>query len=189
MPSVIDICNGALRRLGQQPITSLDDPLEAARVAKDRYAPTRDMLLQAHSWNFAIRRAGLAAETAPAADGRRAFPLPTDCLAVLCVSAAYWSVEGRSILADASPPLAIVYGARIGDPGLYPPLFVEALSSRLAVEMAEPLTQSGSMAEAKMREHRQIMAEARTRDAQESGLMAFGDGAWAIARQGGTAWR
>lgn len=185
MASVIDICNGALRRLGQQPIASLDDPLEAARVARDRYAPMRDMLLQAHSWNFAIKRAALAAEVDPAADGRSAFPLPADCLAVHCASAAWWSVEGRRILADARPPLAIAYGARIEDVGLYPPLFIEALSSRLAAELAEPLTQSGSMAEAKLREHRLIMAEARTRDAQESGLLTFGEGAWAAARRGG----
>ena len=56
---------------------------------------------------------------------------------------------------------------------------------RLAAELAEPLTQSGSMAEAKQREHRVIMAEARTRDAQESGLLAFGEGPWAAARRGG----
>lgn len=184
MPSIIDICNGALRRLGQQPITALDDPIEAARVAKERYPIIRDALLQAHPWNFALKRAALAADLAPAADGRRAYALPADCLALHRVEAGRWAVEGRRVLADANPPLPILYGARIEDPALYPPLFVEALSSRLAADLAEPLTQSGAAAEARLREHRMILADARTRDAQESGLTAFDQGAWAAARGG-----
>lgn len=184
MASVIDICNGALRRLGQPPIASLDDPVETARAAKDRYSIIRDALLQAHPWNFAIRRAALAADIAPAPEGGSAFALPSDCLAVVSVAAARWSVEARRVLADAASPLPIAYIARIADPALYPPLFVEALSSRLAADLAEPLTQSGSLGEAKMREHRLILSEARSRDAQESGPMAAPATGWTFARMG-----
>lgn len=184
MASVIDICNGALRRLGQPPIASLDDPVETARAAKDRYPVIRDALLQAHPWNFAIRRAALAADAAPGGDGRAAFVLPADCLAVLSVGAARWAVEGRRVLADAAPPLSLAYAARVTDPALYPPLFLEALSSRLAADLAEPLTQSGTMGEAKMREHRLILSEARSRDAQESGPVFAPATGWSAARMG-----
>ena len=189
MASIIDICNGALRRLGQQPIASLDDPVEAARVARDRYPIIRDALLQAHPWNFALKRAELPADLAAAADGRPAFPLPADCLALQSAAAADWAVEGRRVLASAAAPLPVLYVARIEDATLFPPLFVEALSSRLAADLAEPLTQSTSAADAKLREHRLILSEARTRDAQESGRIAFDAGVWASARIGGAAWR
>lgn len=68
--SEVSIANQALLLLGANQITSLDDPVTPAQVAKAFYESARDELLQDHQWNFAVRRAALVLipDPAPPAD-------------------------------------------------------------------------------------------------------------------------
>jgi len=136
--SAVEICNRALNALGQSAITALTDDTTRAELCQRFYTDLRDELLQDHPWNFAIRRASLAASaTEPDFEWTYQYPLPTGCLRVLSVFTAdtsdQWEVEGGMILSDLSAPLEIRYVTNIVTENNFPPAFVTALSLRLAV--------------------------------------------------------
>ncbi len=66
--SAIDICNKALSRIGQQPLSgALDSPANlnkhAGRECNLHYKATVRRLLEQHHWNLATRRVGLVVNT------------------------------------------------------------------------------------------------------------------------------
>lgn len=81
--SEADVCNRALGRIGQtQFITSLDDASAIARVANAYYADSRDAVLEALPWTFAMRRQTLAALADVTRDGWQfCYSVPYDYLA------------------------------------------------------------------------------------------------------------
>src|SRR4051812_49288353 len=77
--SIVSICNLALIALGEDQISSLDDPYKRAILCAALYDPTRRALLRAGKWNFARKQMQLAASaTAPLFDYGNAYPLPAD---------------------------------------------------------------------------------------------------------------
>lgn len=167
----VDICANALRLLGEDPIVSLEDDSERARLCNAFYAPTRDAVLRAHAWNFALRRAALnRLAAAPLFEWQAQFQLPADpfCLRVIRTdNDEYpWKIEGRLLLTNRDS-VKILYVARILDVTLYDPLFVDALTYRLAEKMAMPITGSLEKAKAFRELYLQILAEALTYDGQE----------------------
>ena len=59
----VSISNRALTFLGAQPITSLEDDTKEARACNRMFEQSRNQVLRGHAWNFAIKRASLAANT------------------------------------------------------------------------------------------------------------------------------
>lgn len=187
MASEVQICNLALTRLGHKsdPLASLADTGKAARLCALHYEPTRDAVLRAHPWNFAVKRAELPAlEAAPVWGHARAFQLPADLLRVLELedSGAEYRVEGRTIATDAGAPLRLEYLARVTDPGLFDALFIDALAARLAAELAVPLTDNAQLAETMSALYQAKLAEARTTDAMEGTPRGLDADAWLNAR-------
>lgn len=109
----------------------------------------------------------------PSGGYANAYPRPSApayCLRALRLedSEAEWKVEGRRILTDTGAPLRLLYYLRrVPYPNEFSALFHEALAARLAAELAEPLKQSSSMAEAMRALYESKLAEARTADTQE----------------------
>lgn len=178
MATEVSICNKALAFLGASPIISLNDDNEAGRLCKAVYADQRDALLQGYPWNFAMRRASLAAEvTAPLWGFACQYILPAGpdpefCLRVYQVedeldNACPYKIEGRKILTDDGGPLNIIYIARVTDPGLYSPLFSETLSATLAVILAANLTESPGRIQAAQAWLDRASTMAEMSDAQE----------------------
>jgi len=144
MPSIIQIVNRALDRLGEDHISDLSNNVKAARVMGGLYESVRDAVLRSHPWGFAIKRVSIAADaTAPLAmadgySGRHA--KPADCLRVLEVvtAAGYnvrrYSIEEGFILSEATGEIQVRYVAQITDSSRYDSLFCEALSCQLALE-------------------------------------------------------
>ena len=88
MATEVSICSNALRRLGDDPITSLTDDSERARLCNAFYEDARDACLRSHPWNFAITRASLTQlSDSPVYGYDYQFALPTDpyCLRVLAM--------------------------------------------------------------------------------------------------------
>lgn len=166
----VSICSNALGKLGDNAITSLDDPTERARWCKRFYAKCRDAALRAHNWNFAVKRVALVQSATPPTFGfLYAYQLPPDYLMLLELSEGAdipYRIEGGQLLADV-PALSIRYIARTGDTAQMDPLFVEYLEAKLAAELAIPLTNSQSIYQAMQLEARTKLQEARTRDGQE----------------------
>lgn len=175
MASEVDIANRALQKLGAERITSLTQDSENARECNVAYEAVRDAELRAHPWNFAIKRAQLAADTtAPAFGFTNAFTLPSDCLRVLPPDPSYnlnshdWQIEGRKILTNDSAALEIRYIYRVTDTTQFDALFTEALACALAVELCEKLTQSNSKGQAMRADYTSTIRAARRQNAFEN---------------------
>lgn len=167
MPSMIDIYNLALLKLGQDAtIAAFNERSKESRLAARLCEPMRDLVLAERQWPWAMRAMPLAVASEPAMPGwRLRYSRPADCITVVAVTdedgiragrrMAHWcddefrqrfayeyetaaGVEGTSILADVEKAY-LVYVARIEDPERYPPHFVEALACKLAEESAPPI--------------------------------------------------
>lgn len=112
--------------------------------------------------------------------------MPPDFLRLVAVSpeGAIVEVEGDTLLADARG-LALAYVARIENPRLYDAALSEALSLKLAAELAYGTTGSTALAEQIRAEYRQKLGEARGHDAREGAGQTQGPGHWARAKLGG----
>ncbi len=77
--AIVDIVNIALREVGADAISTIDDTTPEGKIVNDVYTFVRDQVLRAHNWNFAVQRGGLAGFQHPTADFQfeRSFLLPT----------------------------------------------------------------------------------------------------------------
>lgn len=185
MTSTVDIANYALNIIGASNISALDENSKPARLVNQRYESVRDTVFRSHPWNCLIRRSELAQEVdTPAFGYTYQYPLPTDpyCLRVLEFSNGSLSypqdnmfsntggpvfvVEGRKLLTDEGTA-RIKYIARITDPNDYDAGLIEALSARLAVELAYAITGSTSVVQITTALYDEKMREARFVDATE----------------------
>ena len=177
MASAVSIVNRALHKLGVSRIVAFTDTTKQGKLANETYDDTRDALLRAHPWNFAIRREALAAEaTAPAWEYDASYALPeapTVCLRVLEVegedeTSGRWTIEGRKILTSLSSPINIRFIVQITDADGMDAVFREALSSRLAMEWAIPLTADKQIEDSMTAKYSELsLPEARSVDGQE----------------------
>lgn len=184
MASEVDIANRALSKLGESRITSLSDNNKAARAMNARFELLRDAELMAYPWRFAVKRVQLAAlTTAPAWGYSTIYEVPSDNIKMIQIGGAaiadsaigvmyessgyrtaeeapYEIIEGK-IHTDLSAPLDYEYIYRVTDTGQFDPLFVEALSCRLAADAAEELTQSAAKQDRAERQYMRAISEAR----------------------------
>ena len=176
MATEVSICSNALRKLGDDPITSLTEDTERARLCNAFYNTARDSLLRSHPWNFAITRASLTRlSSTPAYGFAYQYALPTDpyCLRVLEMEYQDYifkienlATEGRVLLSDESTA-KILYVGRITDTSLFDSLFVDTLTAHLSVKLAYPITNSTSLQLQMHKLYQAKLSEARSVDGQE----------------------
>lgn len=157
-PSVLDICNLALSKLGESPLLALDaNGSPASRLCYMHYHPVRREVLCANRWSFASTLMTLSSTEDEGDEPHvmRAHTLPQDCLRVLEVSSPGWTLRGRSIFCSA-PSIRVLYIADTEDTSLFEPLFVEALAVRLACRLCIPLTSSTTARQALTEEYHRI---------------------------------
>jgi hypothetical protein len=182
--SVVAIVNNALIKVGANSITSLTENSEAARAANLVYAQLRDTVLRDHPWNFAVTRAACALDSnTPAFDWSYQYFLPDGCLRVLRLQYVdqEYEVEGRLILTNASP-CNIKYIAQVTDPNLFDAMFIEALSARIAAELAVTLAESSTLAKMMSEVYREKIMDARSIDGMESGNRQLEGSTWLDSR-------
>ena len=173
MASQVSIINAALFHLGGDRISAPTDKAEGARVMTDRWDLARDATLRAHPWNFAMRRALVAAEaTTPAFGFAYQYKLPTDpyCLRALMINEdprEKFMVEGRRLLCDLGGPLKLRFISRVTLPDEFDPIFAEALALRLAAATAYKLTGSKGLGPKLLEAFGLFIREARSVDGQE----------------------
>jgi hypothetical protein len=151
LADVVGIWNRALQMLGAKAIASTTENSVNARACQTCYDAIRQSELRGHYWNFARKRAILAASaTPPLFDRDNAYILPADFLMLVMpdfdqnFNDRQWQIEGNTICCDDKPPLQIIYIADITDPTLMDSLFREMLSAKMGEQMSEQLTQSNS---------------------------------------------
>jgi hypothetical protein len=98
-------------------------------------------VLRAYRWRFALKREVLAeADAVPAFGYGWSFTLPDDCLTTAPEEdTADWTVEGRSLLTNQTPPLRLRYISQMPAASHWDPAFAEVLACRIALEVQPEL--------------------------------------------------
>lgn len=167
MANALSICSAALLMIGADEITSFDDDSRAAKLCSSLYGTTRDELLQAYPWRFAIGQSRLAQLVATPLFGYRyAYQLPADILRMIATAeGAPYSLQGGRLYTD-MPAMEITYLYR-PDENHLPAYFIRAvelkLAEILAVALQEDLNKSTLMAQ----KAREQIVRARAVDAQQ----------------------
>lgn len=198
MASEVEIANVALTLLGETRILSLDDNIKQAREAKAIFNINRDALLSAYTWSFAKKRTQLSAlvGTPPFEFGYK-YQLPADCLRVIFVGDYYagldltdyrgspnkeFTIEGREILTNLGAPLNLQYVYRVTDTAAWQSAFIKAFSCNLAMDLAEPLTQSDKKRERAEIAFRRAISDAVRTNAIELPPEKMPDDEWIMSR-------
>jgi len=175
MASVVTICTDALLRLGDRPINTLDEQTDRARLCSNLFAQARDFVIRRHLWNSCIKRVALAPlAAAPAFEWDFQFLLPADCLRVLSLGEnrtftdyrVEGSESGRVILCDENP-LYLRYVWRNEDPATWDPGLIEAVTARMTVLLAYPITKSAAVRDAMESSSEREQKVSRAIDGQE----------------------
>lgn len=139
--SVVQICNLSLNEIGEIPIVSLDDVDSVnARKCKLLYEPTKNRILSAYKWNFAMARASdtlAKTDIVNPFEYAYSYQLPVDCLRAWDIygSDSLWVVEGDKLLCNDSS-VNLRYIKRIENPNLFTAAFVECVVLDIASSLA-----------------------------------------------------
>ena len=147
--TILAVCNRVLSKIGAPRINALTDDTSPALALAACFPAVPDWVLRAYRWRFALKRAVLAeADAVPAFGYGWSFTLPDDCLATAPEAyTADWTVEGRSLLTNETPPLRLRYIAHTPDASQWDPAFAEVLACRLAIELQPELAPMRSEAQ------------------------------------------
>lgn len=182
--SEVVICNKALAHLGEDPITSLDDPSKKAELCRLQYPSLRDAVIEARMWRFALIRA--VSSTADIPEVRNDDPdypqwgdgfvhaFPTNMLQVFRAYRdttadkvpAQWTREGDYIVSE-SDYLYLWGVRRVTDTNKFSNLFIEVLAARLAADLAVPITHNRTLMADMWQLYNDKMSEAAVRDGQQ----------------------
>lgn len=200
MASEIQVANSALIRLGEKRIIALDASSETSRTLVDQLPISRDALTRAFRWNFAMKRASLAASPdAPEWGFDFQYEVPIDFLALDQVNDVYvgldmsdyrnsdlaeYSLEGRMILTNEGAPLKVRYIRQVVDAGSWDALFADALALKIAVDCCEKITQSTAKRESVKGDLKDAIRAAVRVNAIEKPPAPVPDDSWIIARLG-----
>lgn len=145
MSGKVEIINLALARLGESPIQSITENSVPARAAGLLYDSSRRSALRDFNWSFAVSLTRLARVADSPADFRFAYALPPDCLRVIRLrGGAPFLVRGNKICTDAEVA-ELEYVADVEDETLFDSKFTEAMTYKLASELAMPVKGSSEL--------------------------------------------
>jgi len=182
--SKTEICSAALLALGQDPINSIDDQNERARLCKQLYEMVLDDELSLHRWKVARKRASLAKEAAtPAFGWAYQYALPSDCLRVLSMANDVdYEIEGALLLTN-DTSANIIYLYRNATVGAYGPGLTSALVARMAAELAMPVTKKDSIVKAAWAAYWSKIGQAIAADGQQGAVEVIEDRTLVDARK------
>ncbi len=162
MGSKVDIINRALTKINARRITSENDGTKNATDAGAVYDDILDEVLASFAWNFATRRTSLARlAAAPAYRYDFQFRLPTEPKLLHIWEAVpdnrrptkLYVIEADDeggLLLTNFTAIDIKYTARIIDTERFSPWMVESFATRLAAELAYPVTGKQSLEKRQM---------------------------------------
>lgn len=198
MTSQVDIANRALTKLGASRIISFGDDNKQSRAILSMFDIVRDAELRSHIWSFSVRRESLPALiSTPSWGFQYEYQMPSDSLRLLMVNDIYngpsmedyrnqpvadYSLEGNKILTNFAAPLKVRYISRVVDTTQWDSMFVEAFACRLAMELAEDLTQSNTKREMAQNEYMAALRGAIRASSVEQPAQALPDNSWLLSR-------
>ena len=191
MATKTEIINKALTLIGANPIVSITDSSNNARIMNRAYDTSLRSILSECMWNFAVKRRLLAtsADTLDWYDSgvTQVYAKPSDCIRIFGTNDdnATWKEEGDYILSDTSG-LGVKYVYYIDDPSKFPSSFVDAFVDRLASDAAYMIINSASTAQALLEKYYKVsLPRARSENAQIGTQQYLKDDAWTLAKDNG----
>lgn len=173
----VEICNMALLRLGHdRTIADLEEQSAEAGYLRTFWDSCRKATLRASAWNFATRSVTLAASVDTSDEWDYVYTLPARCLRAIELVNIYskapedripFEIRGKQLFTDQSDA-KLKYIVDLDDENLFDPEFVDALTYRLAAEVAMPLTQDMSRQARMFEMFRVFVGEAKAADASEA---------------------
>ncbi len=185
-----DVANRALSKIGSNKITSLDDDVSReARELRNCYEIALKNELRLRKWSFSVKRSSLALEVAVPIqinnDFSKQFALPSDYVRLISTSMSYapdtYSLEGNKVLTNVTE-FKVRYIAYISDPNMWDACFVEVFACRLAMEVAEALTQSTDKYVKAERAYKDAIQYARIAGAIENSSVTIEPDTWEMSR-------
>lgn len=150
MASKTDICNTALARLGQDPITSITDDTDAAKRCDILFDEVADIVMASGEWSTLLAQQQLAKLTTnPVHEFDFQYQLPTNIIKLVSINDnAFHDIpfkrQGDRLLINTGTA-AITYVKREPNTQLWGPHLTTAVSLKLASELALPLTNSAQI--------------------------------------------
>ena len=203
MPSEIDVVNFGLMEAQGTQITSMEQVIKSAGVARLLYTQARDEAMTSHKWNFSMKRAQLPAwGSKPAFGYNYMYNRPADMLYLSelagyavgapSLGAVYndetnsaYELEGNFILTDFPPPLNVKGGWRIVNPNFWHPLFTKLMRWTLAELFVTPIAnRSTERKQFYKKQISDVLAEAQVANAIELPPQEDDDGSWLLSRIG-----
>lgn len=150
MPTVLEIKNRALARLGQDKITDEGATTVVPTLLRDHYDSCRLQLLRSHPWNFAMKREPLTQDNdQPAFGPRYRYVLPPGYVSVVKAAAdseGFRRIDSFTVehgyLMTYSETAYLLYVFDYDDPDDWDYVFTEAVVCLLASRVAVPLGRS-----------------------------------------------
>lgn len=186
----IEICNAALLRAGiTRRIENLSDSTPEADACEAEYYAVRDMLLEEHNWQWAVKYSTLAADaTAPAWYWNVQYTLPNDFITLLNLEAeeiSYEITDDGMLMTNETAPLKIRYISREEDVTRFPQLFKQALIAKLAAHLAMALAKDLKRVDYLEQRYDRLIADARFSDSGRRSYQPLDATAFLDARQVG----
>lgn len=170
MVSKVDIVNMALAEIGVESISDIDESTEQAKKAKLFYENSRDSMLRAYPWRFALKQWNAASVTDSEAfkNYKYAFRRPVDCLRYLhpVVDGICAEAAGDFIYAD-EDPFDFIGIKSIDTEGSFDPMFIEAFSLKLALKLCVILTNSNTLRDRLKADLEEFMKKSEVKSALE----------------------
>lgn len=184
--SPVDICNLALSYLAEDFVSNIDTPPagdDTAALCKLHYPKVRRALLRSHPWNFAIKRAALAADAAAPTFGfTTKYQLPGDFIRYLSkhdalgnrtliepIEGVDYQLEDGYILtgdtADGALRIRYIYDHELVS--AWDDLFIDLISVKLALSLARNFKSAPRSIDDLNSRLRELQAEAKAIDGQE----------------------
>ena len=173
----VEICNMALLRLGHdRTIADLEEQSAEAGYLKTFWDSCRKATLRAGAWNFATKTTTLAASTDTSDEWDYIYALPARCLRAVEIVNIYskapedriaYEIRGKQLYTD-QPDAKLKFIVDLDDENLFDAEFVDALTYRLAAEVAMPLTQDMARQGRMFEMYRVLIGDAKAADASEA---------------------
>lgn len=183
MSSEVQICNLALSHIGARRIQSLNDPIPEARECKLFYPIARDAALRDNDWAFARKRIALAQLTEEFIGWDYAYGYPRDCHKdreiwngigypaephekVPYEIASNSTLDGSVILTNEEAAY-LVYTAKVTNVNVFDAMFIDAISFRLASDLAIPVKGKSDLQKDFMQQYTMFMGRAQVASANQ----------------------
>jgi len=182
--SKIEIINRALLKLGEPPVSSLNDTAFGTSYEMI-FQDVKNLLLSSYPWRFAAVRKRLSRNEEKYGE-RFMYQIPADCLLLLkvCLSSVNaYEIANGAIVVDEANGIDIEYVKRVDNDDILPPLFREAMAAKMAAELAMRLKHSVSIKEVFDNEFYNLIRQAELSNEIIKSVERLADNSWVSVRQ------